>query len=66
VDRRPLDDRRAVEVELWLVERVDIGLVEGRAFDRADAPWSDLASVTRSSDHLFLRCRIRAGAAGPP
>jgi riboflavin biosynthesis pyrimidine reductase len=41
------------------------GLVEGRAFDRADAPWSDLASVTRSSDHLFLRYRIRAGATAP-
>ncbi len=38
------------------------GLVEGRAFDQADAPWSDLASVTRSSDHLFLRYLIRAGA----
>jgi riboflavin biosynthesis pyrimidine reductase len=38
------------------------GLIEGRAFDRAEAPWSDLASVTRSSDHLFLRYRIRKGA----
>jgi len=41
------------------------GLVEGRAFDRAAAPWSDLASVTRSGDHLFLRYRIREAAAPP-
>jgi riboflavin biosynthesis pyrimidine reductase len=42
------------------------GLVEGRAFDRAGAPWSDLASVTRSSDHLFLRYRIREAAEPGP
>jgi len=36
-----------------------LGLVEGRAFEGARAPWSDLESVRRSGDHLFLRYRLR-------
>ena len=36
-----------------------LGLVEGHAFDTAHAPWSDLVSVRRSADHLFLRYRFR-------
>jgi riboflavin biosynthesis pyrimidine reductase len=36
-----------------------LALVEGHAFDRDDAPWSDLVSVSRSGDHLFLRYHVK-------
>lgn len=32
-----------------------LGLIEGAAFDVADAPWARLRSVHTSGDHLFLR-----------
>jgi riboflavin biosynthesis pyrimidine reductase len=42
------------------VER--FGFVEGLAFSVADAPWTQLVSVRRAADHLFLRYRFeRAG-----
>ena len=34
------------------------GFVEGLAFSVADAPWSELVSVRRAGDHLFLRYRF--------
>jgi riboflavin biosynthesis pyrimidine reductase len=39
-----------------------IGLVEGVALPPADARWHELASVRRSTDHLFLRYRRREDA----
>lgn len=42
------------------VER--LAFVEGLAFSVADAPWSDLVSVRRAADHLFLRYRFGASA----
>ncbi len=38
--------------------RPRLGLVEGVAFDVADAPWTRLVSVRRAADHLFLRYRL--------
>jgi riboflavin biosynthesis pyrimidine reductase len=35
-----------------------LALVEGAAFKVATAPWAELGSVRRSSDHLFLRYRV--------
>lgn len=35
--------------------RPRLGLIEGTAFDAADAPWAHLRSVHTSGDHLFLR-----------
>jgi len=42
------------------VER--LAFVQGLAFSVADAPWSDLVSVRRAGDHLFLRYRFREPA----
>jgi riboflavin biosynthesis pyrimidine reductase len=39
-----------------------LALVEGAAFDVAQAPWAELRSVRRSGDHLFLRYRIKGRA----
>ena len=39
------------------------GFVEGLAFSVADAPWTQLVSVRRAADHLFLRYRFEQ--AGP-
>ena len=33
-------------------------LVEGHAFAPGNAPWSDLASIKRAGEHLFLRYRL--------
>jgi riboflavin biosynthesis pyrimidine reductase len=38
-------------------------LVQGYAFTPASAPWSDLLSVKRSGEHLFLRYQLRESAA---
>jgi riboflavin biosynthesis pyrimidine reductase len=38
-------------------------LVQGYAFTPASAPWSDLLSVKRSGEHLFLRYRLQGSAA---
>jgi riboflavin biosynthesis pyrimidine reductase len=38
-------------------------LVQGYAFTPANAPWSDLLSVKRSGEHLFLRYRLQGSAA---
>jgi riboflavin biosynthesis pyrimidine reductase len=38
-------------------------LVQGHAFTPASAPWSDLLSVKRSGEHLFLRYRLPTNAA---
>jgi riboflavin biosynthesis pyrimidine reductase len=38
-------------------------LVQGYAFTPASAPWSDLISVKRSGEHLFLRYRLQGSAA---
>lgn len=35
-----------------------LGFAEGVAFSVADAPWAELVSVRRASDHLFLRYRF--------
>ena len=35
-------------------------LVEGLGFEIGAAPWAELVSVMRSTDHLFLRYRITA------
>ena len=35
-----------------------LGLVQGAAFNVADAPWAGLVSVRRADDHLFLRYRF--------
>lgn len=63
-----LERRRVHELFLTLAPQIAgratvqrLGLMEGRAFEPATAPWSDLVSVTRSSDHLFLRYRLREG-----
>jgi riboflavin biosynthesis pyrimidine reductase len=37
-------------------------LVQGYAFTPASAPWSDLLSVKRSGEHLFLRYRLQGSA----
>ncbi len=34
------------------------GLVEGAAFTPEEAPWSELVSVKRSGDYVFLRCSL--------
>ena len=35
-----------------------LGFVAGTAFAVTDAPWTDLVSVRRAADHLFLRYRL--------
>jgi riboflavin biosynthesis pyrimidine reductase len=40
-------------------DRRRLALVEGISFEAEAAPWSDLRSVRRAGDHLFLRYRIR-------
>ena len=35
-----------------------LALIESVAYDVADAPWAELASVMRTGDHLFLRYRL--------
>lgn len=42
------------------VER--LAFVEGLAFSVGDAPWSDLVSVRRAGDYLFLRYRFQPPA----
>jgi riboflavin biosynthesis pyrimidine reductase len=37
-------------------------LVQGYAFTPSSAPWSDLFSVKRSGEHLFLRYQLRGSA----
>ncbi len=37
-------------------------LVQGHAFSPANAPWSDLLSLKRAGEHLFLRYRLRRSA----
>jgi riboflavin biosynthesis pyrimidine reductase len=37
-------------------------LVEGHAFSPESAPWSDLLSVKRAGEHLFLRYQLRTNA----
>ena len=41
-----------------------LGLVQGTAFSVSDAPWAALEGVRRSSDHLFLRYRVRPAKPG--
>lgn len=41
-------------------DRRRLALVEGISFEADAAPWSDLRSVRRAGDHLFLRYRIRS------
>lgn len=38
-----------------------LGLVEGAAFNVADAPWARLAELRRAGDHLFARYRLSEG-----
>jgi riboflavin biosynthesis pyrimidine reductase len=38
-------------------------LVEGHAFAPGNAPWSDLLSIKRAGEHLFLRYQLRAPSA---
>jgi riboflavin biosynthesis pyrimidine reductase len=40
-----------------------LALVQGYAFLPGGAPWSDLLSVKRVGEHLFLRYRLRASSA---
>jgi riboflavin biosynthesis pyrimidine reductase len=40
-------------------DRRRLALVEGVSFEAGAAPWSDLRSVRRAGDHLFLRYTIR-------
>ena len=65
-----LERRRLHELFLTLAPQIAgragderLGLIEGRAFEPATAPWSDLVSVRRSGEHLFLRYRLRDGEA---
>lgn len=41
-------------------------LVQGHAFAPGNAPWSDLRSVKRAGEHLFLRYGLRAASAADP
>ncbi len=36
-----------------------LGLVEGAAFEPAEAPWADMVSVKQAGDYLFLRLALR-------
>lgn len=38
-----------------------LGLVEGTAFNVAEAPWARVADLRRAGDHLFLRYRLSEG-----
>jgi riboflavin biosynthesis pyrimidine reductase len=62
-----LEGRRIHELFLTLAPQLAgrapgtdrLALVEGNAFDRDGAPWSDLVSVSRSDDYLFLRYHVK-------